>query len=711
MEYCGYEVSTEGYTVSDRLVKSLENFPVPKNKTDLRAFLGLANQFEMFSSKLAHYSTPLRHITSVKATFVWDEPQKQAFGKIKRLLTNKHFLAHFEQEADHRLETDAAQSKGLGFLLWQKSKGDESWKLLQCGSRCLTDSESRYSATEIEMLAVYWAVKKCRAYLQGLEFEVIVDHKALLPLLNSKHLDEIENPRLQRLREKLGSYQFIVSWRKGQSHQAADSLSRYPTDNPTDEDFQLNNELCYELHQINSLVLERESFCDRATQDPLYESIKNETLKDPVARKLTQVIMNGFPEEKRHLDEELHPFWKNRDLLSLNKGIILCGKRIFVPKSLRQKTLNNIHKSHLGLERSMRKIRSTIYYPGIENDMKNVINSCEPCRINAPSRKLEDQCLKSRANYPFELVHVDLCYFSSKYYLVMVDNVSNWVTVASSGTKDFTSESVVSQMTSWFATYGIPKRIVSDGGPQFKSERFEAMCAKWNIYHSVSSPYNPRSNGKAEAAVKTIKNLMKKCDCNGNIMAETFKAGLLEHRSTPGGDGKSPAEIVYGREIRTLVPNFAHMDSIDSDNKERAIAENQYFKIGDKVRVQHPITKTWQLVGKVIGQKNNRASFFVECDDGKVIWRNQRFLRKIAQDKEQGNGSVDDTIETEPVQHSIVVEPGSNISRSQTENRRDIIPRRRGERQKRMPAHLKDYLCQAVSILYRISTDKRGCSI
>lgn len=65
---------------------------------------------------------------------------------------------------------------------------------------------------ELELLAVVWALKKCRSFLQGLQhfFKVITDHRPLIPILNDFTLDAVENPRLQRLKEKTGLYNFTA---------------------------------------------------------------------------------------------------------------------------------------------------------------------------------------------------------------------------------------------------------------------------------------------------------------------------------------------------------------------------------------------------------------------------------------------------------------------------------------------------------------------
>ena len=89
---------------------------------------------------------------------------------------------------------------------------------------------------ELECLAVVWAVKKCGLFLHGSLFNIVTDHHPLVPILNHYSLDQIENPRLQRLVLKLRPYQLHATWRKGTDNAFADALSRYPVREPTPED-------------------------------------------------------------------------------------------------------------------------------------------------------------------------------------------------------------------------------------------------------------------------------------------------------------------------------------------------------------------------------------------------------------------------------------------------------------------------------------------
>jgi hypothetical protein len=81
---------------------------------------------------------------------------------------------------------------------------------------------------ELECLAIVWAIQKCSFWLKGLQtFRIITDHNPLLGVF-SKPLGEIENPRLLRMRLRVASYTFTLTWQEGKKHLIADALSRAP---------------------------------------------------------------------------------------------------------------------------------------------------------------------------------------------------------------------------------------------------------------------------------------------------------------------------------------------------------------------------------------------------------------------------------------------------------------------------------------------------
>ena len=122
---------------------------------------------------------------------------------MKEIITDFPIRAHFDPKLPTVLETDASRLKGMGYVLMQLDKNGK-YKLIEAGSRWLTPAEQNYGMTSLELSAVNWAVEKCKPYLLGLPyFEIVTDHQALVSMLNTKTLDEIENPRQRNMKEKI----------------------------------------------------------------------------------------------------------------------------------------------------------------------------------------------------------------------------------------------------------------------------------------------------------------------------------------------------------------------------------------------------------------------------------------------------------------------------------------------------------------------------
>lgn len=137
----------------------------------------------------------------------------------------------------------------------------------------------------------------------------------------------------------------------------------------------------------------------------------------------------------------------------------------------------------------------------------------------------------------------------STSWCTYADRLSGWPFVCQFGNCDPTSQKIICALRKTFSDTWLPVRFRSDNGPQYKSYEFLEFPKKCHINSCPSTPYYPESNGHAEAAVKEMKNLIKKCMIGGNLNEEKYYAGLLEWRNTPNISEKSPAEILFGRPL------------------------------------------------------------------------------------------------------------------------------------------------------------------
>ena len=172
----GILLTDKGIGPTEERAKALAQAREPESVAEVRSFLGLANYSSRFIPQFATLSEPLRRLTKKDVPFVFGTEQKRSFRALKKSLSDTGTLAYFDKNAPTKVIADASPV-GLGAVLVQEQRGEE---VAVCyASRCLTDCERRYSQTEKEALALVWACEKFHAYVYGMKFDLVTDHKAL----------------------------------------------------------------------------------------------------------------------------------------------------------------------------------------------------------------------------------------------------------------------------------------------------------------------------------------------------------------------------------------------------------------------------------------------------------------------------------------------------------------------------------------------------
>ena len=107
-----------------------------------------------------------------------------------------------------------------------------------------------------------------------------------------------------------------------------------------------------------------------------------------------------------------------------------------------------------------------------------------------------------------------------------------------------------------FTHFGIAEHFSSDLGPQFKSSKFQNFLKSWGVEHRTSSSYFPKSNLRAESAVKSAKRIvLDNTKSDGSPDLDKIARATLQHRNTPDSEyGISPAQLIFGRPIRDFLP-------------------------------------------------------------------------------------------------------------------------------------------------------------
>jgi hypothetical protein len=532
-------------------------------------------------------------------------------------------------------------------------------------------------------------------------FTLVVDHQALVPILNNYTLDAVENPKLQRLKERLSPYVFTTMWRKGREHAIPDALSRAPVNDPAPDDEAANSDVktCSQRTIINRIAhISAESGRDTCITDaadvhthlpdPLVEEIRAVAATDGDYTALISAIESGFPERRDRTPASVATYWGIRHQLTVDDGIVLFGSRIVIPQAVRKNVLKKLHAAHQGIVRTNRRARQTVYWPGITNEITTLLSTCTICQERLPSHQQEPMMTDPLPTHVFEDVSADLFQSGRLHVLVYADRLSGWP-VVHRWKRDPTAREVAQAVIGNFVELGVPMRFRSDNGPQFDAGVFRDAMERWGVARGNSTPHYSQSNGHAEAAVKAVKELVEKISPSGDLDSEEFQQGLLEFRNTPRENGLSPAQMVFGHQLRSIVP--AHrsayaicwksvMDARDRQAAKDAESKTRYdlhsrslppLPIGTNVRVQDPISKLWSLVGTIVAIGRYRA-YRVKFASGSVLWRNRRFLRRFVE--------IDDGEETQESQKSNSAEISTPVP-TETTTPHTIPPvPRRGER-------------------------------
>ena len=382
---------------------------------------------------------------------------------------------------------------------------------------------------EKEALPATWACEKFRDFVTRLNFELQADHKPLVPLLSSKDLSQML-PRILRFRMRMMRYAPTVVHVPGKDQITADALSRASVDGPDSHDATLvDNVEAFTSQTIDLLPANQRKLLD----------IRDAQRENAILRQVVQHVQAGWP---AYIPEQplLRPYWSDPQHFAMIDDLLLYDDRLVIPVEMRMDMLNKIHHGHFGMTKCRARTQQSVWWPGLSLAIQDLVGNCSTCREQLPDQR-EPLMASPLPDKAWERVGSDLFKYMGKTYLLMIDYYSCSIDLCA--LKRLDTKGTTEAMSSIFAVHGIPDIVVSDNGPQYASKEFKAFT------HITSSPLYPQSNGKAERAVRTVKNILKK---NSDPYF-----GLMAYRSTPLQNGASPCQLLMGREIRTTLPRIS----------------------------------------------------------------------------------------------------------------------------------------------------------
>lgn len=597
--FLGYTLTENGLEMDQNRMKPILDFPTPRNRTELKSFLGCINYYNKFIDRFSHTVQPLLRLTSKKNKFVWTKKDDETFREVKNLFLKTNVLFHPDPKKTFYLQTDASDVAISGHVYQYLASGDRV--AIMFLSRTLQPAEQRYTTTEKELLAIVFCLQKIRYIVLGSRLNIITDNHAVTFLKTCN----LRNNRLTRWILAIQEFDFEITHCKGTENITADTLSRIT---PVDYNSTPNTPIELTLNYI------------QRTQDPELQqellNLSHHQSLDPRLQRPYQILTNG-PQDQNYPQMSQSYKLHNQILYQLSRNSWL----ICVPENIIERLIWECHHFylHCGAKKCFQMLSETFIFKNMHRRIRTTLASCDTCqrcKSNPHPNRGTAQGIKCFAKNDQVAVDVigPLPASSSnvKYILIILDIYTKFVKLYPM--QRATTKIILSKLfDKHFKEFGLPKRIQSDNATQFKSDLWIETLEKHDINPVYSPLYHPCFN-LAERPIKEIKRCLRTyCSRQHKNWAKHITdindcLNEVCHETT----GFSPNELQLGtKDVRfweRYVSNpftqnlplerklFLASERILTKRQKRAEKENRRtnpitFNLGDLVLVKnHPIS-------------------------------------------------------------------------------------------------------------------------
>ncbi|XP_055623065.1 uncharacterized protein K02A2.6-like [Toxorhynchites rutilus septentrionalis] len=480
----------------------------------------------------------------------------------------------------------------------------------------------------------------------------------------------------------------------------ADVLSRLTT--LPDVPFDSNEELV-----IKSIAL-----CSATTAALKWDDIVRESQKDVEIQQVLKCLENGkshdLPLQFRIVANEL----------CRCEDILLRTDRIVIPQSLREKVLQIAHEGHIGIRMMKMHLRSSVWWPKMDAAVESFVKRCRGCILVAAPEPPEPMVRKEMPNGAWQEIAIDFLgpLPDGQTLLVVVDYYSRYIEVCEMNYT--TSKETINQLSTIFSRYGVPLTLRADNGPQFNAncEEFQAFCDDLGVQLINTIPYWPQQNGEVERQNRSILKRLKIAQQLGQDWRKVLSQFLLSyHATTYPTTGRAPSELMFGRRIRTKLPEVPTITRINEEHRDHDKLQKEKGKeytdakrkarfseitVGDRVivkrmRKENKLSTNYEPEEFEVTRKAGADVTIKSLTNGKEYRRNVAHLKKLLDDIDKpanaGDSEPEKTTGTIPT-NSCDIESSTRTTLTRMQPQPEQDSNIMEKRNRVVPSKFKDYL-------------------
>ena len=652
----------KGSSPDPKLVESIRTWPLPKTKRQMRTFLGKTGFYRRYIKSYAEIARVLYDLTKADTKFAMQREHILAWQELKDILCTYPVLRFPMWEEKFILNYDTSNTATAVTVTQKFHDGEHP---IAHTSRGLSKAERNYQAHKKELLGfVYWT-NYHKVYTWGRPFHARVDNRVVQ---HWRSMKTPPSQIIARWLELLSDFNFTIEHRAARLHIDVDSLTRLGQEeeiNNADTDLEWNpkpagvsrvqkiikptpvqmpfealssdesaeeasrgNLSLETLHAIRGMFPEtgktRKDIEDmRNFKMPLPidpHTISNEQCSDDVLARVYLWLKAGKAPTHQQLDgvsREVRNLASQFELLYLKDDCIFKKyiedddtiiEQLLIPYSMRESVLYLCHDhpsaGHLGVDRTIDRVKKRFYWHGYKKDVELLIQSCEPCeKKRTGPTKSHANISPNNVGYNFQRLGIDLvgplpktsC--GNTYILTASCRFSGWHEAW--GVSDITAKGLAEVFTNEFVCrYGAVSNLHADNGKNISRGLWKEFCNILGIEDSNTVPYTPRENWderfhrflhEIERAYNPKKNGLEWDEMLPKILMATRSS---KHSRT----GLSPYYMLHGTEMRLPV------DIMFSRSPEEC---SKYEYVKD---LRFKLQEAHQRVRNLSGQENERQA-------------------------------------------------------------------------------------------------------
>ncbi|KRY29757.1 Retrovirus-related Pol polyprotein from transposon 17.6 [Trichinella spiralis] len=277
---------------------------------------------------------------------------------------------------------------------------------------------------------------------------------------------------------------------------------------------------------------------------------------------LSQTMENGNQmAQRRRMKMTNGVLTREWEALGTNKKTMLP----VIPRARVPEVLDLIHNhptgGHLGVAKSLEKIRQRFYWPQQREDVEDWCRTCDACASRkAPQAKARAPMQIQPVGYPFQRIGVDVLgpleetKRGNRYLLVICDYFTMWPEAFPM--PDAEAATIARHLVNGiFCRFGAPETIHSDQGRNFESALIKELCELFRTSKTRTTAYHPQSDGLVERMNRTLVDMLAATSIEEpGEWDDYIDRVLLAYRtSVHHTTAATPSRILYGQEVRLAV--------------------------------------------------------------------------------------------------------------------------------------------------------------